>query len=115
MVLAREQCGESAHLFFLIGADAFAEIRSWHRWQELVNLVEFIVVSRPRRAFDIPEGAQVHRLDTLELPVSSSAIRKSLERGELDVPIPESVRGYIRAHSLYLSPPGQAEFSTINT
>ena len=103
VVMAREQCGESAQLFFLIGADAFAEIRSWHRWQELVKLVKFIVVSRPRRAFDVPEGAQVERLDTLELPVSSSGIRKSLERGELDVPIPDGVRDYIMSHGLYLS------------
>jgi nicotinate-nucleotide adenylyltransferase len=101
VVLAREQCGKAAQLYFLIGADAFAEIRSWHRWQELMKLVEFIVVSRPRRAFHAPEGAQVQRLDTLELPVSSSAIRKSLERGELDVPIPEAVRAYIRSNGLY--------------
>jgi nicotinate-nucleotide adenylyltransferase len=104
----RELYGESAHLFFLIGADAFAEIRSWHRWQELIALVEFIVVSRPRRAFDLPEGARVQRLDTLELPVSSSAIRKSLERGELDVPIPDRVRNYIREHSLYQARPSTA-------
>ena len=100
-VLARRQFGESTRLFFLIGADAFAEIRSWHRWQELAKLVEFIVVSRPRRHFDVPEGAQVQRLDTLELPVSSSAIRKSLERGELEVAIPDTVREYIREHRLY--------------
>lgn len=100
-VLARRQYGDRARLFFLIGADAFAEIRSWHRWQELIGLVEFIVVSRPGREFDIPEGARVHRLDTLELPVSSSAIRESLERGETDVPIPDAVREYIREHDLY--------------
>ena len=100
-VLMREQSGSAARLYFLIGADAFAEIRSWHRWQELIALVEFIVVSRPRRAFETPDGAKVHRLDTLELPVSSSAIRKSLERGELDVPIPTAVRDYIRDHNLY--------------
>jgi nicotinic acid mononucleotide adenylyltransferase len=61
------------------------------------------VVSRPRRAFDVPPGALVHRLDTLELPVSSSAIRKSLERGELDVPIPDCVREYIKTRGLYLA------------
>lgn len=103
-VLVRRHFGDSAQLFFLIGADAFAEIRSWHRWQELVKLVEFIVVSRPRRDFDVPEGANVHRLDTLELPVSSSAIRKRLECGELDVPIPEAVLDYIREHGLYQRP-----------
>ncbi len=100
-MLVRRACGDQAHLFFLIGADAFAEIQSWHRWRELATLVEFIVVSRPRRHFNIPEGAAVKRLDTLELPVSSSAIRSSLERGELDVPIPENVRQYIRQHQLY--------------
>lgn len=99
--LVRRQLGEAATLFFLIGADAFAEIQSWHRWQELAKLVEFIVVSRPRRNFDVPEGVSVQRLDTLELPVSSSAIRSSLQRGELDVPIPEAVREYIRKHQLY--------------
>ena len=101
VTLVREQAGAQARLFFLIGADAFAEIRSWHRWEELIRMVEFIVVSRPRRAFDIPEGAQVHRLDTLELPVSSSSIRKSLGRGEFDVPVPDAVRDYIREHGLY--------------
>lgn len=100
-VLARRQSGDSALLFFLIGADAFAEIRSWYRWQELTKLVEFIVVSRPLRNFDVPEGARVQRLDTLELPVSSSAIRNSLERGDHDVPIPEAVLQYIREHQLY--------------
>ena len=100
-VLARAQAGNATRLFFLIGADAFAEIRSWHRWEELLKLVEFIVVSRPRRSFDIPAGSQVHRLDTLELPVSSSSIRQSLARGEFDVSVPANVRDYIRAHGLY--------------
>jgi nicotinate-nucleotide adenylyltransferase len=103
VVLVREKWGESAQLFFLIGADAFAEIRSWHRWQELVKLVEFIVVSRPRRDFRTPEAARVQRLDTLELPVSSSAIRQCLGRGEFDVPVPDSVREYIERKALYQS------------
>jgi nicotinate-nucleotide adenylyltransferase len=99
--LLRSQFAGPTHLFFLIGADAFAEIRSWHRWQDLAKLVEFIVVSRPRRHFDVPEGVEVARLDTLELPVSSSAIRGSLQRGESDVPIPEAVKQYIFQHQLY--------------
>lgn len=100
-ILVRREFGDDAHLFFLIGADAFAEIQSWHRWQDLAKSVEFIVVSRPRRAFDVPKGVDVKRLDTLELPVSSSAIRRSLQRGESDLPIPDQVRQYIREHRLY--------------
>jgi nicotinate-nucleotide adenylyltransferase len=102
--LAKTRCPAGSILFFLIGADAFAEIQSWHRWRELIAQVQFIVVSRPRRAFDIPEGAAVNRLDTLELPISSSAIRACLGRGEFDVPVPENVREYLREHLLYQSP-----------
>src|SRR5579859_6251814 len=32
--------------YFIIGADAFAEVSTWHRWQDLVRLTEFIVVTR---------------------------------------------------------------------
>src|SRR5262245_13818284 len=42
-----QQLHPDDNIFFLIGADAFAEIETWHRWQELVRMVEFIVVTRP--------------------------------------------------------------------
>src|SRR6202050_5128769 len=31
-------------LFFIIGADAFAELRSWRRWQDVARAVRFLVV-----------------------------------------------------------------------
>lgn len=88
-------------LFFLIGADAFAEIGTWLRWREVIGLVEFIVVSRPGHAFEIPEGARVHRLETLDLPVSSSEIRRRLAAGDYSVPVPAPVLSYIRERNLY--------------
>jgi nicotinate-nucleotide adenylyltransferase len=88
-------------LFFLIGADAFAEIGTWLRWQEVIGLVEFIVVSRPGHTFGIPEGARVHRLETLDLPVSSSEIRRRLAQGDYSVPVPGQVLAYIRERNLY--------------
>src|SRR5208283_3035057 len=33
-------------LFFIIGSDAFAEIETWYRWQDVISTVEFIVVAR---------------------------------------------------------------------
>ncbi len=90
-------------LAFLIGADAFAEIRTWHRWQDVVATVEFLVVTRPGARYQIPEGARVHPLDGLELPVSSSEIRAEIARGRFDVPVPEPVIRYIREHGLYQS------------
>ena len=88
-------------LFFVIGADAFAEIESWHRWQDVIRAVEFIVVSRPGHRYDIPAAATVHRLETVDLPVSSSEIRRQLAAGDDSVEVPAAVLDYIRARGLY--------------
>ena len=88
-------------LFFVIGADAFAEIESWRRWQDVIRALEFIVVSRPGHRYDIPLAATVHRLETVDLPVSSSEIRRSLAAGDDRVEVPVAVLDYIRARGLY--------------
>jgi nicotinate-nucleotide adenylyltransferase len=88
-------------VFFVIGADAFAEIRTWYRWEDVLRAVEFIVVARPGHAFTSPPGARVHRLDTVALPVSSSEIRNALARGETPPELPPAVIDYIRANGLY--------------
>lgn len=88
-------------VFFVIGSDAFAEIASWYRWQDVVAAVDFIVVARPGHNYTSPPGARVHRLETVALPVSSSEIRQALARGETSDEIPRPVADYIRAHGLY--------------
>jgi nicotinate-nucleotide adenylyltransferase len=88
-------------LFFVIGADAFAEMQTWHRWEDVVRSVDFIVVARPGHAFTSPPGARVHRLETVALPVSSSEIRNALARGETPPELPPAVADYIRANGLY--------------
>ena len=93
--------GRSEQLFFLIGADAFAEIGTWHRWKDVIASVEFIVVSRPGRAYTVPAGARVYRLEGVELAVSSSEIRQTLAAGDDRVEVPPAVLAYIREHGLY--------------
>jgi nicotinate-nucleotide adenylyltransferase len=90
-------------LFFVIGADAFAEIRSWYRWEDVVSAVQFIVVTRPGHVYTCPPGARVHRLETVALPVSSSEIRQALGRRESPVELPDAVAKYIRGRGLYAS------------
>src|SRR6476469_6370930 len=34
-------------IFFILGADAFAEIETWNRYPEVLDLANFVVVSRP--------------------------------------------------------------------
>jgi len=92
-------------LSFLIGADAFREIRTWHRWKDVVASVEFIVVTRPGANWEIPPGAIVHELAGLDLPVSSSDIRRQVVEGASGIPVPKAVLRYIREHKLYRSQP----------
>jgi nicotinate-nucleotide adenylyltransferase len=95
---------EGGELFFIIGADAFADITIWHRAQDVIRSVEFVVVGRPGFKYEVPAGARVHRLDTLELPVSSSRIREQLACGERVEELPKKVAEYIRENALYLNP-----------
>jgi nicotinate-nucleotide adenylyltransferase len=89
------------HPFFIIGADAFADLATWHRWRDLVQATEFIVVTRPGHQYTAPEGARVHRLDTVALPVSSSEIRAKLAAGNTTGELPRAVAAYIGKKGLY--------------
>ncbi len=88
-------------LFFIIGADAFSDVRTWHRWEEVVGSVRFIVASRPGYSYDEPAGAIVEPLQSVNLPVSSSQLRRSLTAGLRAEGVPLSVMHYIEAHGLY--------------
>jgi nicotinate-nucleotide adenylyltransferase len=90
--------------WFIIGADAFAEITSWHRWEDLIRLTDFIVVTRPGHQYAAPRGTRVHRLDTVALPVSSSEIRRRLAAGEIPPELPPAVARYIVQKGLYQVP-----------
>jgi nicotinate-nucleotide adenylyltransferase len=88
-------------LFFLIGADAFAEIGTWRRSAQVLAAVEFIVAARPGYEYPQPPGARVHRLETLAMETSSSEIRRRLESGAEPDELPPAVLDYIRRHALY--------------
>jgi nicotinate-nucleotide adenylyltransferase len=97
----KKELGAGDKLFFLIGADAFADIQTWKRWRDVVREADFIVVSRPGHRYNIPEGARVERLDSVELVVSSSEIRERLAAGDQQVDAPRAVLYYIREKNLY--------------
>jgi len=97
----RAAIGSADDLFFLIGADAFAEIRSWRRWREVARAVEFLVVARPGCGYEVPEGVRLQRLDTLALGGSSSEIRAALANGRRPAGVPGQVLDYIFEEGLY--------------
>ncbi len=88
-------------LFFIIGADAFAELRSWYKWQDVAQFVTFIVASRPGYSYDVPPTVKVEPLDEMHLITSSSGLREHLKTAESMLDAPIGVIQYIRSHGLY--------------
>lgn len=97
----RNKYGDSAHFFFLIGADAFAEVLTWFRVGEVFRMTEFIVAARPGFEYEIPAGARVHRLDAVAHLESSSAIRAQIAAGQRPVGLAAGVERYIINGGLY--------------
>lgn len=116
----------ATQIFFLVGADAFAEIATWSRYPAVLDLAHFVVVARPGTtlaevqahlptlAARMTTAAAVAARTTpgiVLLPaatpdVSSTAIRGRAVRGEqLTGLVSEPVEQYIRRHGLYASGP----------
>jgi len=103
-------------LFFITGADAFAEIDTWSRYPAVLDLANFVVVSRPRITLDslrerVPSAfshrssaqTRVILVDAHTPDVSSTEIRRRVRAGQsLSGLVPDAVAGYIAAHRLYL-------------
>lgn len=97
----RARLAADDELFFVIGADAFADIRTWKRWQDVARAVCFLVVSRPGAIYEAPPEVRLERLDRLELAISSSEIRRELAAGRRPAEVPREVLDYILEHGLY--------------
>ena len=97
----RARLAPGDQLYFLIGADAFAEIRTWHRWRDVVSSVRFLVASRPGHLYQSPPGVEFDRIDDIEVPISSSAIRRALASRQSPAGLGAAVLNYAVSHGLY--------------
>lgn len=123
----------ASQIVFIIGADAFAEIATWHNYPAILNRCHFAVISRPGQQADelrarlpdladrfvtiasasVPDSRAVTL--TSQAPaifligaatpdVSSTEIRERRRAGlPIDGLVPEAVEQYIRRHALYAS------------
>ena len=99
-----------ARLFNLVGADSFLNLPRWHEPERLLELAEWIVVSRPGFPLANPSAlgltpqqrGRVHLLQTVHEDVAATNLRERLEAGDpcADVLDP-AVSAYIQAHHLY--------------
>ncbi len=102
----REQAAD-ATLFSLIGADSFLTFPHWRHAEHLLDLAEWIVVSRPGYPLDLAgytpdQRARIHPITSVHEDVSATSLRQRLQQGDpcLDL-IPAPVSAYITDHHLY--------------
>lgn len=121
----RAELGAEQGLWLMLGADAFLGLANWHRWQQLFELANIAVVTRPGaqalhadalldplksevfpRLVADPSAAgsagSVHFQAMTPLEISATAIRNILSRqGSARYLLPEAVLNYIHEHQLY--------------
>jgi nicotinate-nucleotide adenylyltransferase len=111
-----------SQIFFITGADAFAEIATWSRYPQVLDLAQFVVISRPGhplvelpsrlpalaermtrdRAVRAREHSSIFLVDANTPDVSSTEIRERIGRREpLAGLVDPAVEGYIVRHGLY--------------
>jgi nicotinate-nucleotide adenylyltransferase len=117
----------ASQLFFITGADAFAEIATWREYPAFLDAAHFVVVSRAGREAtsvrallpalasrmievppgehpDTPAGAQtrIFLLNRRTPDVASTTVRTLAAQGQsLAGLVPDSVARHIRRHELY--------------
>jgi nicotinate-nucleotide adenylyltransferase len=110
LTMFRETLGESARLFFVMGADSWEEITTWREWERVLTLSDQLVVTRPgyelpmehvteavrERIVDVrgatrervkdelkkDAGPRVYLTDAVNVRMSATDVRASVARGE---------------------------------
>ncbi|PTT75284.1 nicotinate (nicotinamide) nucleotide adenylyltransferase [Pelomonas sp. HMWF004] len=98
-----------AELMFLIGQDQYARLPTWHSAEVVTQLATLVVVPRAGEAVVTPAGLGPHRMTALQMPdtpISSTAVRDAVARGEDISPlVGAEVASYIASHRLYEKKP----------
>ena len=122
----RKTFGKELEIYFIMGQDAFEDIRLWKSWKRLLTLCHFIVMTRPgwhkgslRRAlspvdarrfpYDAklrgyrgPSGKIISFTTVTPLDVESRDIRERVASGRsVRYLVPDAVNEYIKRHNLY--------------
>jgi nicotinate-nucleotide adenylyltransferase len=116
-----------AGVLLLVGADAFSEIATWHRYEELLGACDFLLLPRPGTppetafppgvlleleesrcyslagsSYRLPGGRKVLCPDLPVLDISSRSIRDKIRQGRsVRGLVPPEVERYLVAHGLY--------------
>ncbi len=116
---------DNVDIFFIIGMDAFLEIKTWKEYKNLFKKSNFVVLKRPGFSFEelapfipsleagfrrmsdsntfaIPSGNLIIYKEATLMDISSTRIREMAGSGRsIRFLLPEAVRGYIIEKGLY--------------
>ena len=120
---------QPSQIFFITGADAFADIETWSRYPDVLDLAHFVAVSRPgapvgslrqqlpalRERMRLPlrrsdlnphaEKTSIFLVDAPTSDVSSTEIRRRLKAClPLHGLVPAAIEHHIKQHGLYQPP-----------
>lgn len=104
--------GNEVQLYFITGADAVHKILSWKESRELLQICDFVAVTRPGynkeelieqiEELNKQYKTNIHFLEVPALAISSSDIRRRLnEMKPIKYLVPQEVENYIKKHELY--------------
>ena len=120
--------GAASELFFIMGADSWAEITTWREWERLLKMTNHIVVTRPgyepvithvgaigKRVVDVrgsdapllssaERTKKIYFTDVVMKDVSATNIRRLASEGrteELTGLVPGPVLEYIKKYGIY--------------
>jgi nicotinate-nucleotide adenylyltransferase len=125
----RGEYGEATRLFFVMGADSFAEITSWREYRRLLTITNLIVITRPGNQLSLThldeelrakvidlrgpadpgtnrvqttDNCLIYLTDVVNRAVSSTEIRRRVRHQEslAGLTTPEVI-DYIEKHKLY--------------
>jgi nicotinate-nucleotide adenylyltransferase len=87
----------AAEFSFLIGEDNLPKLPSWHRFENLRQMVRFVVLDRSGAAVEYPYPVIRRRID-----ISATIIRNRVATGQsIRYLVPEAVERIIRRENLY--------------
>jgi nicotinate-nucleotide adenylyltransferase len=100
-----QQREPGAQCFLILGQDQFANLPTWHGWQELLSRVTLAVAVRPGPVRQPLAPMQHQPYQVLPLPaidIAATTLRERVGRGEnIDAMVPPAVARYIDQHALY--------------
>ena len=110
LALLRAEYGPQPEFYFIEGADSLADLPTWYRPRQLLELCRLAVVRRPGGEIDLAAleerlpglRARVHFVEMPLLEISSTDLRRRVRQGRpISYLVPPGVEAYIQEQGLY--------------